>query len=114
MELEKAYKTIKAEGAEVIAISVDTMSDTKLMADLVSASYPILSDEAHVVTEKYGLFNLLGDGVSAPGTYVITSDKRIRLVHVGQSIGDRVSTRAIVNGIRELKGKTPLPDGKPL
>lgn len=114
MELEKAYKTIRAEGAEVIAISVDNMSDTKLMAGLVSASYPVLSDEAHVVTEKYGLFNLLGDGVSAPGTYVITPDKRIRLGHVGQSIGDRVSARAIINGLRELKGKGPLPDGKPL
>ena len=109
MELEEAYQAIRAEGAELIAVSVDDVDGARLMAEHASASFPILADHTHAVTELYGVFNLLGDGVSAPATYVVTKDGDIPLGHVGQDIGDRVPAVAIINGLRELQGKDPLP-----
>jgi peroxiredoxin len=109
VELEEAYQAIRAEGAELIAISVDDVENARLMAEHANASFPILSDSTHEVTELYGVFNLLEDGVSAPATYVVTKDGDIPLGHVGQDIGDRVSAVAIINGLRQLQGKDPLP-----
>ena len=79
------------------------------MAEHVGASYPVLFDSTHGVTERYGVFDLLGDGVSAPATFVVTQDGEIPLGHVGQDIGDRVPAIAIINGLRALQGKDPLP-----
>ena len=78
------------------------------MAEHTAASYPILSDSAHEVAELYNIFDLLGDGVSAPATYVVTSNHEIPLGHVGQDIADRVSAIVIINGLRALQGKKPL------
>ena len=78
------------------------------MAEHTAASYPILSDSTHEVSELYNIFDLLGDGVSAPATYVVTSNYEIPLGHVGQDIADRVPAIAIINGLRALNGKKPL------
>lgn len=88
---------------------MDNLENARFMAEHANASFPILSDSSHEVTELYGVFDLLGDGVSAPATYVVTSDGEIPLGHVGQDIADRVPAIAIINGLRELQGKEPLP-----
>jgi peroxiredoxin len=88
---------------------VDNLENARLMAEHASASYHILSDSVHEVAELYGVFDLLGDGVSAPATYVVTSDREIPLGHVGQDVADRVPAIAIINGLRELQGKESLP-----
>ena len=72
------------------------------MQERVGARYPVLADPNRRVAEAYGVFDLLGDGVAAPTTIILTSD-RIVAMQVGQSIGDRPSTASILHTLRQLK-----------
>ncbi len=100
MELDDAYDLIRAEGAELLAISTDTLENARLMQELTGARFPVLADPDHAVTSAYGLFDLLGDGVSAPATYVLTPRGITR--HVGEDIGDRVPAAAIIDFLRQI------------
>ena len=74
MELQAAYEDIRAQGAEVVAVSTDNTADARRMADYAQAAFPILADEGAAVTKNYGVYNLLDDGVAAPATFIIRSD----------------------------------------
>ena len=104
MELEAAYDDIRASGAQLLAISVDSVGDARAMTEHAGASFPVLSDAAHVVSTAYGLFDLLADGVSAPATLIIDHDGNLAASHVGTSITDRVPAETIVAFLKELSG----------
>ena len=71
------------------------------MQALVGATFPVLADPDHAVASAYGIFDLLGDGVAAPATFIVSSDA-IVAGHVGKAIGDRASASAIIQTLREL------------
>lgn len=88
--------------AELIAISTDSVEDAKSMESLINASFPILSDATQEVSKSYGVFDVLGDGVAAPATFIVLKDGSVPMGHIGVNIGDRPSPEAIVNGLRSL------------
>ena len=104
MELEAAYDDIRANGAQLLAISVDSVDDARAMAEHAGASFPVLSDADHVVSTAYRLFDLLDDGVSAPATLIIDHDGSLAASHVGATTADRVPAATIVDFLRELSG----------
>ncbi len=104
MELEAAYDDIRAHGAQLLAISVDSVDDARAMAEHADASFPVLSDAGHVVSTAYGLFDLLADGVSAPATLIVDHDGNLAASHVGTSVTDRVPAETIIAFLRELSG----------
>ena len=104
MELEAVYADIRANGAQLIAISVDSVDDARAMAEHAGASFPVLSDADLVVSTAYGLFDLLADGVSAPATLIIDHDGNLAARHVGTTVSDRVPAETIVDFLRELSG----------
>ena len=59
------------------------------MADLVGAGFHVLSDFDASVAESYGVFNLLGDGVAAPGTFIVLPDGAIATYYIGRNVNDR-------------------------
>ena len=72
------------------------------MQQRTGARYPVLADPDEAVARAYGVFDLLGDGVAAPTTIILTSE-RIVAMQVGQAIGDRPSTASILHTLRQLK-----------
>ncbi len=102
MELEEAYDEIRALDAELIALSTDDIPRARNMQERTGARYPVLADPDHAVADAYGIFNLLDDGVAAPTTIILTSE-RIIAMQVGQDIGDRPSTASILHTLRQLK-----------
>ena len=72
------------------------------MQERVGARYPVLADPDHAVAEQYGVFDLLGDGVAAPTTIILTSERLVAM-QVGQTIGDRPTTASILHKLRQLK-----------
>ena len=103
MELQESYDEIRAHGAQLLAISVDTLADASRMAGHAGATFPVLADEDRVVTKTYGLFDLLSDGVGAPATLILDRDGNLAASHVGTSIDDRVPAATI---IEFLEGKS--------
>ena len=76
----------------------------KRMANEVSARFHVLADSDGAVAEIYGVFNMLGDGVAAPATFVILADSTIGTYHVGQHISDRPTPEEILDQVdRVLK-----------
>ena len=74
---------------ELVAISTDDVQDSSAMADLVGAGFHVLSDFDGSVAESYGVFNLLGDGVAAPGTFIVLPDGAIATYYIGRNVNDR-------------------------
>lgn len=72
------------------------------MQQRVGARYPVLADPDHAVAEEYGVFDRLGDGVAAPTTIIMTSERLVAM-QVGEAIGDRPTTASILHTLRQLK-----------
>ena len=96
---------MREQGAQLLAISTDTMEDAERMADLARATFPVLADADRRVTTSYGLFDLLGDGVSAPATLILDSRGDLAGRYVGSTIDDRPSAGAILDFLEELNGR---------
>ena len=101
MELQEAYSEIRAEGAELVAVSVDAIDDTRLMAEHAGAQFPLLSDADQTVARAYGVFDLLGDGLSAPAVFIMDGNLEILGGYVGQDISDRVPASSVLEFLQQ-------------
>ncbi len=86
----------------VAAISTDSTADAKKMADLVGAEFHILADTTTKVSQSFGVFNMLGDGVAAPATIIVRPDGTVGSLHVGRDIGDRPSAVDILGEVDRI------------
>ncbi len=94
--LQTAYAGIRAQGAEVLAVSVDSLQGARQMAALAKAGFPVLSDADHTVSSEYGLYNLFGDGLAAPAVFVLRHDGSLVGQYVGQNANDYMPADSIV------------------
>lgn len=86
------------------AISTDSLVDAEQMEVLAEAEFPILADTNENVSKDFGVFNLLGDNVAAPATFIIRPDGRVVWGYVGVDIGDRVPTQLILDVVDVVLG----------
>jgi len=61
-----------------------------------TAPFPVVVDAEHRVSEAYGVYNLLGDGLAAPSVFVIAGDGRILWSYIGRDDADRPTTDTIL------------------
>jgi peroxiredoxin len=81
---------------------MDSVADAREMARLTGAAFPILADPNRQAIGPYGVYNLLGDGVAAPATFIIGADGVLRWFHVGKDVGDRPTPHDILQRLRDL------------
>ena len=76
-QFRDTLKEFKAEGAEVIGCSIDSVHSHKrwIKDDLGQLGYPLLSDLTHRVSRDYGVL-LEDEGIATRGTFII-DDKGI-------------------------------------
>ena len=74
------------------------------MRDGYGLEYPVLYDTDTSVTREWGVYNLLGDGVATPATFIIQTDGTIESGLVGQTISDRPTTESVLDTLAELAG----------
>lgn len=101
-DLADHYTEIKAEGAEVISVSVDTGYVHKAWHDATETikkiKYPMLSDPAHRVCTEYGTL-IEDEGLSLRGTFLIDPQGVLKTYEINDnSIG-----RSTVELIRKLQ-----------
>lgn len=68
--LQSNYGRFKALGAEVVAISTNQPEHTRTTVDSLDIEFPVLSDSDGEVSDRWGVFNLLGNGHAAPALFV--------------------------------------------
>lgn len=88
MELRDRYGEFQALGAEVIALAVAPSEAVEGVRASIGAPFPMLADPDGRAAEMYGVYNLLGDGLAAPATFVL-KDGVIHWSYVGQNPTDR-------------------------
>ena len=102
MELTDVYPDIQALNAEVVAISVDDLAGASDIVEKVGIPFPVLYDPSRQVPETYKVFNLLGDNVATPSTFVVGPDGVIAWKYVANSIGDRPPSSTILDQLASI------------
>ncbi len=95
-ELADAHPQFEERNVSLATISVDGIEDTRRMADIIGAEYAMLSDEGGGVSRAFGVFDIHGDGVAAPATFIIGADGRVAAGYVGRNVSDRPTASAIL------------------
>ena len=88
----------------VLAVSIDDLSKARIIAEGLGLPYPILYDPDADVISDYGLYDLLGDGLATPATFIIDKDGVIRYRFVADRYYERPDADDIINELRALEG----------
>ena len=96
------YQQFEERNVSLAAISVDTSEDAGRMAEMVGARFHVLSDADSKMARAYGVFDLHGDGVAAPATFIIDPSGEIAALHVGRDITDRPTPEQILAEVDRL------------
>ncbi len=98
------YPEFMSRNVGLVAISTDELIDALQMEEMAAAEFPILADTDANVAQSYEVFNLLDDGVAAPATFIIRPDGGVIWAYVGENIGDRPPTDALLQVLDALLG----------
>ena len=90
--------------AEVLAISIDNLRDANRVVQEFGIPFPILYDPSTEVPAAYKVYNLLGDGLATPATFIVDREGIIKWKYVGRSIGDRPNSAAIIAQLSKIDG----------
>jgi peroxiredoxin Q/BCP len=96
VELQNEYERFSALGAEVVALSTETLQVSTRMVKGQGIRYPVLSDPEHRVIEAYGVYNLLGDHRATPSVFIVDEKGTITWRYVGLDTRDRPDTEVIL------------------
>jgi peroxiredoxin len=81
----------------VVALAVSSAAAVEEVQQGIGASYPMLADSDHQVSEAYGVYNLLGDYLAAPAVFIINVDRQVVWHYVGVDANDRLSAESILS-----------------
>lgn len=112
-EMAENYEMFQKLGAEVLAVSIDTVFVHKAWHDASPAikkiTFPMLSDVCHELCEMFGTY-IPKEGVSLRGTFVIDPDGILRIIEmndnsVGRSAKELVRKLQAAKFVREHNGQ---------
>ncbi len=102
MQLQEDYDSITGLDAELLAVSVDDLSGAQWVVEELGLEFPILYDPEAAAVKEYGVFDLNGDGVAAPATFVLDKQGKVRWQYVGRSRTDRPANQRIIEELQKL------------
>ena len=85
-----------SRNVELVSISTDARPDALEMMALSGAKFPVLTDPDGATARSYGVFDLLGDGVATPATFIVRKDRSIEWYQVGVDIVDRATVEELM------------------
>ena len=86
----------------MLAISVDNLEEASEVVQMLGIPFPILYDPSTEAPQSYMVFNLLGDGLATPSTFILDKEGVITWKYVGRHIGDRPSVSTILGRLSNL------------
>jgi peroxiredoxin len=98
------YEQIRAAGAEVAAISVDTPAKSAALREQLSLPFPILCDTGRRVIQEWDLLNARErGGIAKPSAFVIGPDLLVRYAEV-DSVTNRAPAAEILSVLKSAGG----------
>ena len=101
-EYARSYSAIRAAGADVAVLSVDSAERSAALRNELALPFPILGDASRAVVKAWDLYNPreMG-GIAVPAVFVIDPDLRVRWRSV-----DSTRKRVCADGVlRFLRGE---------
>ena len=86
----------------MIAISTDTAENAAKMVDEHGIRFPVLHDTDGSVSRAWGTYDVLGDGLAAPSTFLIDGTGALAAWKIGQNILDRPSAGEILAAVQQM------------
>ena len=104
-EYARTDVAIRAAGANVAALSVDSPDRSQAVRDQLGLPFPILSDSARRVVREWDLYNPKEQGgIAIPAVFVIGTDRRVRWRSI-----DRTAARVSADGVLGFLRGDPAP-----
>jgi len=106
VRLQKRNAEIEAAGGRIVAISIDSPSDSKallqqLKEDGTPLSFTLASDPEAKTIKAFGVFDR-AHGISLPAVVILDKKGKIAWKHVGESILDRPEEGQLIASLKAL------------
>ena len=75
---------------------MDNLQGAAQVVEQRGIPFPVLYDTSTLVPRTYGVFNLLGDGLAAPATFIVNTDGVITWKYVASQNYDHASVSRIL------------------
>ena len=100
--MQTGYEDIKAQDAEIIAISADSQALTGLTKQNLKITYLLLSDENKEAIDAYNVIDTGNMSIARPATYIIDQDGRVTWKFLDAKFDTRVSSDQILTELKKL------------
>jgi peroxiredoxin len=100
------YEAIRAAGAELVAVSVDSPAQSERLRRDLALPFPILSDAARRVVREWDVYNPRErGGIARPSVFIVDADRRI-LFQSLDGIRSRVAAAEVLSALQTPKRQT--------
>lgn len=95
--MQDDYDKIKAEGAELIAISSDTVAASKDTVDREGLKFAVLSDSNKKTIADYNVVDPNNKNLARPATYILNQNGVISWSFLDERLGHRIPNEEIID-----------------
>ena len=100
--MQTGYADIKAQDAEIIAISADSQALTGITRQNLGITYLLLSDKNKEAIDAYNVIDTGNMSIARPATYIIDQDGRVAWKFLDIKFDTRVSSDQILTELKKL------------
>ena len=94
------YRAIRAAGAELVAISVDSPEQSERLRRDLGLPFTILSDANRRVVREWDVFNARErGGIARPSVFIVDADRRI-VAQSRDAVGSRVGASEVLHALK--------------
>jgi len=102
VELQENYQKIRDVGAELIALSADSVVEAQQTAAEMRLMYPVLSDSSRSAIRAWGVLHPQ-EGISRPAMFIVNKQGKIVWKYVGTEASDRPPIDAVLKQLQSAK-----------
>jgi peroxiredoxin len=94
---------IEGLDAVVVAVSTDDLTGAEYAVKEFGAQYPIAyTSRDPSIPQKYGVFNLHGDGLASASTFIIGKDGQLKWKHISSRYPDHAPASVVIAKLKEV------------
>ena len=95
--MQDDYEKIKAKGAELIAISSDTVASSKQTVDKEGLKFPVLADSEKQTIADYNVVDPNNKHIARPATFIINQNGIVTWIFLDKRLGQRIPNEDIID-----------------
>ncbi len=104
-EYRQHYEEIRAAGANLVAVSVDSLEKSETVRQELHLPFPILCDTERRVVQQWDIYNAREKGgIAKPSVFIIDRDRTVRYSSVDE-VASRVPASEIVRILQATSGE---------